>query len=456
MNGQNRGESRTMSWVITVIDALLVALCLWGCEMYFASADPQSALGERFRAVSMAVVACYVLCAMWLPPVVVRHGTRFDHILQRVLKRVTLLLLTSSAWLLLVREEVISRTYLCVFCAALFFVLLLSRAVEKALLGYFASNDDACQQILVCPHADNSIVLRYLKQMGVGNVQAIFSLDADGLPQAIYRSYSQESVAQYLAEHAGGSVIFFPQGQMDAHGRALTTQCEQQGARFCVVPNFSFVEGLALSPHRMGAGWMFFEQPLALEAWGNRFLKRTFDILLSLICLITFYPVVYLLAFIFIKLQSPGPVYVKHLRCGLNGKTLGCYKFRTTHYKQDAAVGSFPFGVLLHRLHLDELPQLFCILKGEMSFVGPRPHRLEYKDTYREVVDKLLVRCTAKPGLLAWSQVNASNGEARTPGQIEVCVKQEIAYAQQWTIFLDICILFKALGSMFSSNDTNE
>lgn len=442
MNGQNIGESRTTPWVITLIDILLAALCLWGCEQYFASADPQSMLGEGFRAVLLAVAVSYVLCALWLPPVL----ARFDHILRRVLGRTVLLSLMSCTWILLIREEQVSRTYLCAFGTVLFFVLLLSRVLESVLWGRVFAK--AGQQVFVCPHADNTLLVSMLKRDGGERSQAVFAMDAGAVPRQLYHPYSQEGVAQYLSEHEGCSVVYFPQGAMDAHGSALAVLCSRQGVPFSIVPNFSFAEGFPVSPHRSGEAWIFLERPLPLEAFGNRFVKRTFDIFLSLVCLLTFFPIIYFFVFLLMKLQSPGPVFVSQRRSGLDGRIFSCYGFRTRHFYGDAEAAPFPLGGLLRRLRLDGLPQLFCVLKGDMSFVGPRPHTLEQRERYREICDRLLMRHSAKPGVFSWSQVNALSGEAG--------VKQEIAYAEQWTIYLDICILLKALWGCLGTKESNE
>ena len=185
----------------------------------------------------------------------------------------------------------------------------------------------------------------------------------------------------------------------------------------------------------------------------NRFLKRIFDIILSGTFLITIFPFVYLIVGIIIKLTSPGPVFFKQMRTGLNGREFRCYKFRSMRVNAEAdrkqATVDDPrktrLGDFLRHSNIDELPQFINVFKGEMSVVGPRPHMLAHTEIYARLIDKYMVRHFIKPGVTGWAQIHGFRGEIRKLSQMEKRVKADIWYMEHWTPFLDLYIIYKTI-----------
>ncbi|MDO4756358.1 MAG: exopolysaccharide biosynthesis polyprenyl glycosylphosphotransferase, partial [Parabacteroides sp.] len=194
-----------------------------------------------------------------------------------------------------------------------------------------------------------------------------------------------------------------------------------------------------------------------LQAIYNRGLKRTFDIVFSLIVLLTVFPLLYVIAGILIKLSSPGPVLFTQKRTGLYGQDFMCYKFRTMKVNQDAdvlqAVKDDPrktkIGNFLRRTNLDEFPQFINVLLGNMSVVGPRPHMLKHTEQYSALIDKYMVRHLVKPGVTGWAQVTGYRGETKTLEQMEGRVKRDVWYIENWTFFLDLKIIVVTVLNMF-------
>lgn len=193
-----------------------------------------------------------------------------------------------------------------------------------------------------------------------------------------------------------------------------------------------------------------------LSKMENRFLKRVFDIILSGIFLVTIFPIVYLVVGIIIKLTSPGPVFFKQMRTGLNGVDFKCYKFRSMKVNEEAdskqATVDDPrktrFGDFLRRSNIDELPQFINVFKGEMSIVGPRPHMLAHTETYARLIDKYMVRHFIKPGVTGWAQTHGFRGETKELSQMEGRVKADIWYMEHWTILLDLYIIYKTITNV--------
>lgn len=191
----------------------------------------------------------------------------------------------------------------------------------------------------------------------------------------------------------------------------------------------------------------------------NRLLKRLADILLSVIFLI---PTFLLLPFIaiIIKCQSPGPVFFRQRRTGLDGREFWCWKFRSMHVNSTADSQQatendprkFPFGHFMRKTSIDELPQLWNVLRGDMSIVGPRPHMLAHTEQYDRLIDKYMVRHFVKPGITGWAQVTGFRGETRELWQMEGRVERDIWYMQHWSFWLDVRILWMTVKLMFKKD----
>ena len=192
------------------------------------------------------------------------------------------------------------------------------------------------------------------------------------------------------------------------------------------------------------------EEPL------NRLLKRVADILLSMLFLI---PTALLLPFIaiIIKCQSPGPVFFRQRRTGLDGRDFYCYKFRSMHVNVDSDrlqatkddPRKFPFGNFMRKTNIDELPQFWNVLVGNMSIVGPRPHMLAHTEQYDKLIDKYMVRHFVKPGITGWAQVTGFRGETRELWQMEGRVERDIWYIQHWSLWLDLRIIWMTVKTIF-------
>ncbi len=194
-----------------------------------------------------------------------------------------------------------------------------------------------------------------------------------------------------------------------------------------------------------------------ITTWG-RILKRMFDILFSIFVLIIFSPLLILIS-ILIKLSSRGPVIYKQERIGLNGKIFNVYKFRTMRVDAEKETGPVwatkednrrtPLGKILRRTSLDEMPQFFNTLRGDMSIVGPRPERPFFVNQFKDNVPKYLDRHLLKSGITGWAQVNGMRGQA----SIEERTKYDLYYIENWSLILDIKIIAKTIKAVLFGKD---
>ena len=179
----------------------------------------------------------------------------------------------------------------------------------------------------------------------------------------------------------------------------------------------------------------------------NALIKRLTDIMGAIICIIIFSPIM-LTAAVLVKMTSKGPLIFKQERVGLHNKPFQMYKFRTMYVqteeeekkgwtqKNDPRVTSV--GRFLRKTSLDEFPQLFNVLKGDMSLVGPRPERPQYVEKFREEIPRYMIKHQVRPGMTGWAQVNGYRGDTSIRKRIE----HDLYYIENWTLGLDIKILF--------------
>lgn len=179
----------------------------------------------------------------------------------------------------------------------------------------------------------------------------------------------------------------------------------------------------------------------------NALIKRLTDIIGSIICIIIFSPIM-LTSAVLVKMTSKGPLIFKQERVGLHNKPFQMYKFRTMYVqteeeekkgwtqKNDPRVTSV--GRFLRKTSLDEFPQLFNVLKGDMSLVGPRPERPQYVEKFREEIPRYMIKHQVRPGMTGWAQVNGYRGDTSIRKRIE----HDLYYIENWTLGLDIKILF--------------
>ncbi len=193
----------------------------------------------------------------------------------------------------------------------------------------------------------------------------------------------------------------------------------------------------------------------------NKFVKRVFDILFSLFVIIFILSWLAPIIWILIKLESKGSAFFKQKREGLNGKQFVCYKFRSMKLnklsdkihvsKNDSRVTKM--GAFLRKTSLDELPQFFNVLKGEMSVVGPRPHLKSLSAEYQKDVNNYIERHTVKPGITGLAQISGYRGEILKSSDIKNRVRLDIFYIENWSIFLDIKIIMQTVFNMFKGEE---
>jgi putative colanic acid biosynthesis UDP-glucose lipid carrier transferase len=200
---------------------------------------------------------------------------------------------------------------------------------------------------------------------------------------------------------------------------------------------------------------------LPLDEYRNQIVKRMFDLIFSMIFLVTVFSWLYPLLAVLIKWDSKGPVFFIQLRNGLKNHPFGCYKFRTMSFEQDAefkqATQNDPritrVGKFLRKSSFDELPQFINVFKGEMSLIGPRPHPIKLNEDFAQRIATLTSRHYVKPGLSGLAQCMGYRGETKTLEAMENRVRLDRYYIENWTFWLDIKIIFLTIISILRGSE---
>jgi Undecaprenyl-phosphate glucose phosphotransferase len=186
----------------------------------------------------------------------------------------------------------------------------------------------------------------------------------------------------------------------------------------------------------------------------NAVKKRAMDIVLSGLGLLLAAPLMLVIA-LAVRGTSPGPALFRQRRYGLNGEEIVVYKFRTMTVCEDGPVvvqaartdqRVTRVGGFLRRTSLDELPQLFNVLQGKMSFVGPRPHAVAHNEMYRKLISGYMIRHKIHPGMTGWAQVHGLRGETEAIEQMRLRAQYDLDYLRNWSLWLDCKILFRTIG----------
>ena len=238
--------------------------------------------------------------------------------------------------------------------------------------------------------------------------------------------------------------------------------CDGLNIKVRILPNLSEFTSSSVYINNIGLLPVVNVGDLPLDKRENRLLKRSFDIVFSLLFFILFGSFIFPLLAIIIKLSSKGPIFFKQERWGLNNKRITCYKFRSM-YKESSDIdeeGNFQqaqkndpritlIGKILRKTNMDELPQFWNVLMGNMSVVGPRPHPTQLNIESMELVDNYMLRHMVIPGITGLAQVNGCRGETRTTEDMQKRVNFDLYYIQRWNFWLDLQIIIQTIINIF-------
>ena len=263
----------------------------------------------------------------------------------------------------------------------------------------------------------------------------------------------------------GNLEIILPENKLDEiaislslkdydHLEGIVAICEKSGVHTKFIPDYnSLIPSKPYTEDLMGLPVINIRY-VPLTNTGNIIIKRIMDVAGALVGIVVTSPIM-LLAALLVKFTSPGPVIYRQERVGLHNKAFYMYKFRSMERQapsEERKAGTVrndprvtPIGKILRRTSVDELPQLFNILKGDMSLVGPRPERPLFVEKFKEEIPRYMVKHQVRPGLTGWAQVNGLRGDTSIRKRIEY----DIYYIENWTVWFDLKIILMTFFTGF-------
>lgn len=386
-----------------------------------------------------------------------RRRKSFSYDVLKILQVQLFSLLALLSLLYIAKEVHISREFLVIFFSLSCFCMITYRYMVKMTLSSFRRK---------------GYNKRYVLILGAGSVGRNFYDSLQQYPELGYEVYGflddhhsllpgstgqyspvigkiadlEEVLAKVLIDEV---IIALP---LEAHSKYATIieVSEKHGAKTLIIPDyFDLLPARPLFDNFAGLP-LINVRDIPLDELNNKILKRVFDIVFSVMAIIITAPVMFFAA-IGIKLTSPGPVLFKQERLGLNRRTFYMYKFRSMHVLDESisntqwTVANDPrrtkFGAFLRKTSIDELPQFFNVLSGQMSVVGPRPERPFFADQFKEGIPKYMVKHHIRPGMTGWAQMNGLRGDT----SIEDRIHHDIFYIENWSFLLDLKIIIMTI-----------
>ena len=424
----------------------------FSCQFIFTKRIHYESSDAYFRYLTISNAAWLVL-SFFLRTYAISHIHNFEIFTKRTIQEYLLWIIFLLTYLFFSRELSISRFFIIATTASFGLGLLINRFIYLGILSYFRRSNFLIKKILILGYNDTAKKLaHYFEEDGL-NMQILGYIEDDENVYELshYPVLANISDTLQIAKKMDVQEIYStitPEQNKGIYD--LMYKSEEECIRFRIVPNLSVFITREVHIEYLGELPVLSLRKEPLDDIGNRIKKRILDLTVSL--LVTIFILSWLIPIIglIILLESGRPIFFKQKRTGKNKKPFYCWKFRSMKSNKEADLKQATFnddrittfGNFLRKSSLDEFPQFLNVLRGEMSLVGPRPHMLKHTSDYSKIVDEYMVRQFIKPGITGWAQINGYRGEITIPDQIKMRVHKDVWYLENWTLWLDIKILF--------------
>lgn len=349
----------------------------------------------------------------------------------------TLSITAVTAVIFVFKVQNVSRGIIAIFYVLTLFLLGSKQIFTRVVLNQLRSSGyNIKHQVLI---GDGVVGTRYIRDLSDEPELGI------AIDRVISPAVSTEELDAVLRSQEIDDVVIALEPEEYVHITRLISVCEKNGLKYLVIPFYSDMIPAHPVFETIGNTKLINMRAHRIEEIGWSALKRGFDVIVSAVGLVILSPILLILA-IGVKMSSPGPVFFRQTRVGYRQKTFEMLKFRSMYVNDtsDTAWSSegddrrTKFGIFIRQTSLDELPQLFNVLKGDMSLVGPRPELPHFVEKFKEEIPLYMVKHQVKPGITGWAQVNGYRGDTSIKKRIEL----DLWYIDNWSVALDLKILF--------------
>jgi putative colanic acid biosynthesis UDP-glucose lipid carrier transferase len=458
----NKQFERYLQITLIALDLIVLNLLFFGCQFIFTKSVHYESSDAYFKYLTISN-ATWLVLSFFLRTYAISHIHNFEVFTKRTIQEYLLWIIFILIYLFFFRELSISRLFIIATTASFGLGLLINRFIYLGIFRYFRQSNFLVKKILILGYNDTAKKLaQYFEEDGL-NMQILGYIEDEENVYELshYPVLANISDTLQIAKKMDVQEIYStitPEQNKGIYD--LMYESEEECIRFRIVPNLSIFITREVHIEYLGELPVLSLRKEPLDDIGNRIKKRILDLTVSL--LVTVFILSWLMPIIglIILLESGRPVFFKQKRTGKNKKPFNCWKFRSMKSNKEADLKQATFnddrittfGKFLRKSSLDEFPQFLNVLKGEMSLVGPRPHMLKHTNDYSKVVNEYMVRQFIKPGITGWAQINGYRGEISNPDQIKMRVNKDLWYLENWTLWLDIRILFLTVYYIFKGD----
>jgi len=448
----NRQFERYLQMTLIILDLFILNILYFFCELLLRNGVLSNMYYAHWEYWLLSNLI-WLLLSYFLRTYAGKVILNFEYFTKRTIQVYLLWIILILFYLFFSREFSISRIFIISTMISFGLGLLLNRFLYLGIKNYFKNSHHLTKKVIILGYNDTAKKLaNYFEEDGINTQLIGFLEDSKNIHElSHYPVLDNISNTLQVAKDMDVQEIFStitPEQNKDIYN--LMYQAEKECIRFKIVPNLSIFITREVHIEYFGELPILSLRSEPLDDVGNRLKKRVLDMIISLLVIVCILSWLFPLLGLLIFLESKGPVLFKQLRTGKNKKPFYCLKFRSMRFNNDADLKQATendiritsIGKFIRKTSLDEFPQFINVFKGEMSLVGPRPHMLQHTFDYSKVADDYMVRQFIKPGITGWAQINGYRGEITNPEQIQMRVNKDLWYLENWTLWLDIQILF--------------
>ena len=457
-----KGNSKYLPLIILLIEAILyINSYLTAGYVVFEGVFPNPKFYALFASVGFVI---WIVIAIYLKLYDLPRILYTDRILKKNSYGLLIFLVSSLSLLYLLSEHTVPSKFIVFFFLfyalgqtlwKLMFVVMFKSYRRKGknfrtvvMLGNSKNLDKFSKKILERPE-NGYIILGY------------FHNEEKNIGDSPYYKGNLEDFEEFIRHQQVDELVISLNKKHSAFLNKTIRYAEKNMMRVQLIPQFSsyLYQNFTISYEQNIPVLEIFREPL--ESLSNRIAKRLFDIVFSLIVLLLIGSWLFPIIAILIKLTSKGPVFFSQLRSGKDDVPFHCLKFRSMTVNKDsdkvqAVKGDkriTKIGRIIRKTSIDEFPQFFNVLMSHMSVVGPRPHMIKHTHEYQKLIQKFMIRHYAKPGITGLAQIRGHRGETKKVSDMEKRVESDIVYIENWSLWLDMKIVFLTAWQIIFKND---
>lgn len=453
-------NQRVLNMLNIITDALIVYIAVipaYALRFKILSGDPSHMVLSYYMTAAILLTPVFLLVYALMGLYESFRSVRYYKELEKLLAANAIVMLLYMVWLFVMKDVHISRWVLVFYYISSTALVGLKRLILRRILRNYRSQGYNLKHVLLVGSGRAAEKYRSAVDSDSSLGITISGCITDSMPpEGIIKLGDFDDLDEVLARRNYDEVVAaLDAAQLDKI-KDIISACEKSGTKLSLIP--FYFEYMPSHPYidEVGGVQLINLRRIPLDNLANAFLKRAMDIFGSICAIILLSPLM-LIAAVGVRMSSPGPVIFKQVRVGRNKKKFTMYKFRsmkmntaeTSGWTTDTDPRKTKFGSFIRKFSIDELPQFFNVLRGDMSLVGPRPELPHFVEQFKESVPLYMVKHQVRPGITGWAQVCGYRGDTSIPERI----KHDIYYIENWSLLLDIKILILTVFKGFVNSE---